>query len=228
MRPVERGVAPREYASYRDAIGDLENRLGEYCSYCERRLPVGLAVEHMAPKSQHRDRELDWNNFLLGCTNCNSVKYDADVADGDILWPDTHNTMLAVAYSRGGFVQLAGGLSPELQRRAQALLDIVGLERHIGREGRQPARRDRRWKDREEAWAAAERCRDRLEALDGSEEARDLVLEAAIGYGFFSVWFAVFDQHVDVKLALIEAFPGTAASCFDQDGSLVNRPGAEI
>ena len=182
----------------------------------------------MAPKSLHQDREVDWNNFLLACTNCNSVKDDADIADGDILWPDTHNTMLALAYSRGGFVRLAGDLSPELQRRAQALVDIVGLDRHIGREGRQPAKRDRRWKDREEAWAAAERCRDRLEALDGSEEARDFVLEAAIGYGFFSVWFAVFDQHIAVKLALIDAFPGTAASCFDRDGSLVNRTGAEI
>ena len=108
MRPVERGAAPREYARYGDAIDDLEERLGRYCSYCERRLPIGLAVEHMAPKSLHPDREVDWDNFLLGCTNCNSVKDVADVADGDILWPDRHNTMLAVAYSRGGFVRLAG------------------------------------------------------------------------------------------------------------------------
>ena len=76
MRPVSRGAAPRTYSSYGDAIGDLEDRLGIYCSYCERRLPVSLAVEHMAPKSLHPDRELEWKNFLLGCTNCNSVKRD--------------------------------------------------------------------------------------------------------------------------------------------------------
>lgn len=160
MRPVERGAAPRECARYGDAIGDLEERLGRYCSYCERRLPIGLAVEHMAPKSLHPDREVDWDNFLLGCTNCNSVEDVADVADDDILWPDRHNTMLAVAYSRGGFVRLAEGLTPEQQRRARALIDLVGLDRHIGVPGQQPATRDQRWKDREEAWVNAGMCRD--------------------------------------------------------------------
>lgn len=148
MRPVERGAAPREYARYGDAIRDLEEKLGRYCSYCERRLPIGLAVEHVAPKSLHPDRELDWNNFLLGRTNCNSVKDVADVADDDV--------------------------------------------------------------------------------LGGSDEVRSSVVDAARYCGLFSVWFAVFDGHVGLRLALIDAFPGTATSCFDQDGSLVNRPGAEI
>lgn len=51
MRPVERGSAPQAYTKYEDAIGDLEERLGIYCSYCERRLPVSLAVEHVVPKT---------------------------------------------------------------------------------------------------------------------------------------------------------------------------------
>ena len=180
----------------------------------------------MAPKSIHPDREVEWDNFLLGCTNCNSVKDDVDIADDDILWPDRHNTMLALAYSQGGLVRLAQGLGPELRRRAQALVDIVGLNRH--RDGLQPAKRDRRWKDREEAWATVEACRARFESLGRSEEARGLVLDAARYCGFFSVWFTVFDQHPEVKLELIDRFPGTAASCFGQDGSLVNRPGAEL
>ena len=228
MRPVERGTAPRDYANYRNAIGDLENRLGKYCSYCERRLPTSLAVEHMAPKSIHPDREVEWDNFLLGCTNCNSVKDDVDIADDDILWPDRHNTMLALAYSPGGFVRLAAGLGPELRRRAQALVDLVGLDRHGWRGGQQPARRDLRWKDREEVWTIAERHRDTFESLNRSEEALGLILDVAKGYGCFSVWFAVFDRHVDVKLALIDAFSGTAESCFGQDGRLINRPGGAI
>ena len=228
MRPVERGAAPREYARYGDAIGDLEERLGRYCSYCERRLPISLAVEHMAPKSLHQDRELDWNNFLLGCTNCNSVKDDADIADDDVLWPDRHNTMLALAYSRGGFVRIAEGLTPDLQRRARALIELVGLDRHIQDAGGQPAKRDQRWMDREEAWATAELFRSRFERLGGTDEVRSSVVDAARYCGLFSVWFAVFDGHVDVRMALIDAFPGTATSCFAEDGSLVNRPGAEI
>ena len=71
-------------------------------------------------------------------------------------------------------------------------------------------------------------CRANFETLGRSGEARALVVEAARYCGFFSVWFTVFDRHIDVKLALIDAFPGTATSCFDHDGSLVNRPGAEI
>ena len=74
MRPIDRGPAPRAYAEYGDSIGDLVDRLGRYCSYCERRLPTHLAVEHMAPKSLHEGRELDWCNFLLGCVNCNLSK----------------------------------------------------------------------------------------------------------------------------------------------------------
>ena len=182
----------------------------------------------MAPKSLHEDRERDWSNLLLGCTNCNSVKGKTDVADDDILWPDRHNTMLALAYSRGGFVRVAGELSHELQRRARTLIDLVGLDRHGGHEGRQPAKRDRRWRDREEAWSTAAGCRDNFKSLDRSAEARGLVVAAAKGYGFFSVWFAVFDQHTDVKLALIDAFPGTAALCFDEGAALVNRPGSDI
>ena len=228
MRPVERGAAPRTYARYGDAIGDLEDRLGRYCSYCERRLPISLAVEHMAPKSLHPAREREWSNFLLGCTNCNSVKNTTDVADDDILWPDRHNTMLALAYSRGGFVRVAGELSPELRRRAQTLIDLVGLDRHRGHGRPRPAKRDRRWQDREEAWATAEDCRKRFEALDKSDKARELVLDAAGYCGFFSVWFVVFDRHIDVKLALIDAFPGTAASCFDERAGFIKRPGAEI
>ena len=82
----------------------------------------------MVPKSLHPDRELDWNNFLLGCVNCNSVKGNQDVADGDILWPDRHNTMLALAYSPGGFVRVAEELSHGLKRRAGVLVDLVGFK----------------------------------------------------------------------------------------------------
>ena len=144
------------------------------------------------------------------------------------LWPDRHNTMLALAYSRGGFVRIAEGLTPDLQRRARALMELVGLDRHIQDAGGQPAKRDQRWMDREEAWATAELFRSRFESLGGTDEVRSSVVDAARYCGLFSVWFAVFEQHSDVKLALIDAFPGTATSCFDQDGSLVNRPGAEI
>ncbi len=52
MRPIRRGASPRpgDFANYRDALPDLVSRLGRYCSYCERLIPVQLAVEHIQPK----------------------------------------------------------------------------------------------------------------------------------------------------------------------------------
>jgi hypothetical protein len=44
------------------------------------RLEASLAVEHVLPKKPEgvteiiKSRELDWENFLLACTNCNSTK----------------------------------------------------------------------------------------------------------------------------------------------------------
>ena len=223
MRPIDRGPAPRVHTRYGDAIGDLAERLGRFCSYCERRLPTNLAVEHMAPKSVHEERELDWDNFLLGCVNCNSVKGDEDVPDGDVLWPDRHNTMLAIEYSSGGFVRVAGELGDELSRRARGLVDLVGLDRHVTEGWPEPSPRDRRWEQRDEAWATAAKCRSDFEASGESDAALRLVLEVARYCGFFSVWMTVFDEFSAVKRALIEEFPGTARACFDHAGDAVRR-----
>ena len=228
MRPIDRGPAPRAYAAYGDAIGHLSERLGRYCSYCERRLPTHLAVEHVAPKSLHRGRELEWCNFLLGCFNCNSVKGDKDVSEENVFWPDRHNTIPAVEYSAGGFVRVSRGLDDRLRRRARSLVDLVGLDRHGARGWPRPTDRDWRWSQREEVWAAAEKCRSDFESLGEAEAAADLVVQAARGHGFFSVWMAVFRRHAAVRRALIEGFPGTAHSCFNDEGDAVPRPGADL
>ena len=78
MRPVTRGAGPRAYTAYGQAIGDLEERLGIYCSYCERRVATNLAVEHIQPKGldAYEMLAVRWDNFLLGCVNCNSTKKD--------------------------------------------------------------------------------------------------------------------------------------------------------
>lgn len=228
MRPIERGPAPRAYAHYGHAIDDLAMRLGRYCSYCERRLPTNLAVEHMAPKSLNEALKLDWNNFLLGCVNCNSVKGDVDVAENDILWPDRHNTMRAIDYSAGGFVRVAEDLDDELNERARGLLNLVGLHRHVANGYPEPAPRDERWEQREEAWAAAEKCRANFLALEESDPALRLVLQAAKYCGFFSVWMTVFGEFIEVKQALVEEFPGTAQTCFDHAGNSIKRPHSPI
>jgi uncharacterized protein (TIGR02646 family) len=224
MRPVERGLAPQIYAQYGDAIEDLKSRLGSYCSYCERQVAASLAVEHVIPKNLHPELEKEWDNFLLGCTNCNSVKGDRAVEIQNFIWPDRDNTLLAFVYSKGGFVRLADNLNNEQKTKAQALLDLVGLQRHPARGWVKPAKKDKRWQNREESWATAERCRDLFENLDRADEARNLVLEVAINNGFFSVWMTVFNDYPDIKRELIKSFLGTAISCFDPNGNPIDRP----
>ncbi|MGB8701386.1 MAG: HNH endonuclease [Thermosynechococcaceae cyanobacterium] len=228
MRPVERGLAPRTYAKYGDAIGDLEARLGLYCSYCERRLPTSLAVEHVVPKALNPGLETEWTNFLLGCTNCNSVKGDTPVDVEDFLWPDRDNTFLAFEYAKGGFVRLATNTNKEQKEKAKALLNLVGLQRHQASGWDNPAPRDKRWQQREEIWAVAEKCRKNFESLKQTDDAKNLVLEVAHGYGFFSVWMTVFDVYPDIKRGLVQGFLGTALSCFDADGKPLHRSGGII
>lgn len=41
------------------------------------------------------------------------------------------------------------------------------------------------------------------------------IVDLVKGHGCWSIWFTVFKGHDEVRKALIENFPGTAASCFD-------------
>jgi uncharacterized protein (TIGR02646 family) len=215
MRPVTRGPAPRKYKKYGDAIGDLEDRLGIYCSYCERRLPASLAVEHVIPKSLDRTLKTVWDNFLLGCTNCNSVKLNQPTSKKDFLWPDVDNTMRAYSYTKGGFVQIASGLTVSQRKKATKLMELVGLDRYMLIGYPRPAPRDKRWQQRKDAWDVALRTKELLAKLGNNASARELVLIAAEECGFFSVWMTVFSKHKAIRRGLIQRFKGTTADCFD-------------
>jgi hypothetical protein len=165
---------------------------------------------------------------LLGCTNCNSVKGAQSVEIDKFLWPDRDNTFLAIIYSKGGFVTLANNLNTKQQVKAQALLNLVGLQRHPASGWEQPARREKRWQDRENIWAAAERCKELFESLGQSAETQELVLKFAQSRGFFSIWMMVFENYPEVKRELIQLLPGTATCCFDPDGNPISRVGASI
>ncbi|MBS2039592.1 HNH endonuclease [bacterium] len=227
MRPVCRGDAPRVYSRYQDAGDDLKSRLGDYCSYCERRLSVSLAVEHISPKKLDPDSETTWENFLLGCANCNSVKGKKATNVHDWLWPDRDNTFLAILYKEGGFVEPAKSLSSALKAQAQNLLDLVGLQKHGASPKRKPRRGDKRWMDREQAFATALRSKSGYEKIPpgARPEYLSLLLDAAVGIGFFSCWLTVFKDYPEVCTNLIARMPGTATDCFDAKGRPLSRPG---
>ncbi len=233
MRPVVRGDCPQDktgqelhFAAYSQARRELIARLGEYCSYCEMHLDASLAVEHVKPKKPPgsnavlEERALDWHNFLLACTNCNSVKGNQDLDLDACLWPDRDNTFLALRYAEGGSV---GSQPGPHQVLADRLIALVGL----GRMPDMADASDRRWLNRREAWDMAVRAKDRLRRCD-SEEMRQQIVETAHANGFWSVWMTVFEDDADIRQRLLAAFPGTCCECFDAvDRSPVARAGGQ-
>lgn len=230
MRPVNKGASTKIYARYQDAVDDLEAKLGLYCSYCERRIPVGGEVEHMSPKSSG-GALLDWENFLLACKTCNTAKGKKPASHATSLWPDIDNTMLALSYSPGGFVTLRSGLSTAVKPLAQKLVDLLNLTRHKQGPGRKPTRRDKRWEQRDQIWSLAEIKKAELSSAKQRERVKDMnnIVQIAQGFGFFSVWMTVFNDIPDMKKLLIQAFKSTATDCFEPtDCSLINRPMGRI
>lgn len=227
MRPVDRGTAPRAYTVHSQAIGDLEDRIGRYCSYCERRFEIGLHVEHVSPKLKVPARRLDWDNFLLACPNCNGVKSDTVTNEVDFLWPDKDNTMAAIRYRDGGLVEANADLDAAIQTNANKLIELVGLDRHPGQPAdKKPADRDQRYSDREKNWALAVRKREALKKND-SADFRETISELAVASGFFGVWCSVFVDDKDMRRRLVEAaeLAGTARNCFDDDFVTIPRLG---
>ncbi|PSW14769.1 HNH endonuclease [Photobacterium sanctipauli] len=239
MRPVERGTIPKDdngndvaYSKYQDSRGDLIKRLGDYCSYCEMQLDASLAVEHVQPKKPKganqviQSRLLDWNNFLLACTNCNSNKGSTDIVLSDYIWPDKNNTFKAIEYQKGGIVRVSPTVISPLKEKVERLINLVGLTKQPSIEKEAS---DRRWNKRRIVWDKAERAKDRLQKCN-NDYMREQIIETAESDGFWSVWMTVFYQDADMLNRLLSAasYKGTSRQSFDQNGSPLIRVAGEI
>lgn len=227
MRPVDKGAAPKVYTNYRDAAHDLRSRLGDYCSYCERQIETHLAVEHIQPKSLVPELLNSWSNFLLSCVNCNSCKLDTTVNLPDYLWPDTDNTLRSLEYVRGGLIRPNLSLPEHIQNKAQAIIELTGLDKDPSNPGREPTLADLRWLRRQQVWQLAEKNRQIL-CNNNSPEVRGLIVENATSRGMFSIWWTVFESDLDMRQRLREAFIGTDQDSFDAREELKPRSGGQV
>lgn len=230
MRPVLRGAWPQknghdiQFKEYSEARAELIRRLGEYCSYCEMHLDSSLAVEHVKPKQPpgssavDQTRALNWNNFLLACTNCNSAKGNTDVKIDDYFWADRDNTFLVFQYSEGGRILPAAHLNEELMKKAKATIELTGLDKHPLNDFNAS---DRRWENRREAWDMAVDSKADLAQNDTPQMRRQIVRSAR---GYWSTWMTVFKDDPDMLQRLIRAFPGTCESCFDAENGYLPIP----
>ena len=139
-----------------------------FCSYCERRIPTQLAVEHIQPKGLPAYAHLQgrWENFLLGCVNCNSTKGDKDVVLADVLLPDRDNTAAAYEYTMDGKITIPGRLTAAQRTMAERTLALTGLDRRasaaVDSNGQLVA--IDRWRQRMEIWLIAQESKNDLQA----------------------------------------------------------------
>lgn len=234
MRTICRGPSPQagDFDDYSEAWPFLVSRLGAYCSYCERRIPALLAVEHIQPKGLPAYEHLrgSWANFLLACVNCNSTKRDKDVVLASVLLPDRDHTFAAFEYFKDGRVQPSGAVvAAGLESMALSTLALTGIDKLIREafdENGKLVAMDRA-SQRMETWAVAMEAKSDIDADPDNEGVKKGAVRAARGYGFFSIWMAVFESNAEMRNLLIDAFPGTRDSkCFDPMTTTVQCPAA--
>lgn len=225
MRPVDKMAAPLPgpFTKYQKAKGPLLGRLDRFCSYCERRMETGLAVEHIQPKDHFPLLEREWTNFLLACPNCNSCKLADPITPADLLLPDRDNTARAFAIQADGSVDVISGLTGAVLTYARRTIDLVKLDRRVGDvydENGDLVLRDR-IDDRLHAVTLAGMFYKQLLKDPNDTETRELIAETAWTTGFFSAWMRVFASDPDMRWRFIRRFEGTAHACFDNSGAPV-------
>jgi hypothetical protein len=225
MRPVQKGSWPttldvppvqKTYSPYGTAKDDLIADLGYYCSFCEWEQPYSsLAVEHVQAKKYLDQAGIaiyahlaeNWDNFLLACRHCNSIKGNQDVVLPGSYLPHLTNTWHCFTFRQGGLVELNQHLAASELAAATTLLELVGLDRRPGHP--HYSTKDRRWQKRYNAWRLAERYEAKYSA--GKADA-ETVCDLAVECGFWSVWMTVFAAHPTVQAELVVAFKGTFAN----------------
>lgn len=220
MRPINKGRSP--YASisnYSEALPFLESAIGCYCSYCGFPIFHVPEVEHVAAKANGGSKT-DWNNLLLGCKYCNARKGKrvGSTNVDEYLWPDVYNTAIAFSYKGGVPVINEDAIKQidktgEVLNRARKLFELLEFDPLSSK-----SNRDRRVRKRNEVYDVAQRNLKAWYELGHGESLKNVIVDSAKGYGFFSVWMEVFREEKEILEALIEAFPGTRRECFDESG----------
>lgn len=228
MRPVTKSLrhnedgSPLTFQPYGSAKNDLLIELGNYCSFCEREgYKSSLDVEHIYPKSlnQYKHLEFRWDNFLVGCKNCNAIKGKKDV-NADLMYlPHLNNLLTTIEVLEGGIIQIRKSLDKDVEQKTKAFVELVGIDRDPAHPDYSD--KDDRWESRLKVWdIASDFCTDYMSGKIRLKR----IIQMALYSGFWSVWLTVFKDHTDVKEALIANFPGTTSTCFDNDFNPISRP----
>ena len=190
MRPVDKGEAPKVYTNYGKARHNLAEKIGYYCSYCEMKIANGIEVEHILPRNQG-GAPLDWDNFLLSCKYCNTIKSDHNSKLSNYLWADRDNTDLAFFYSEANAISPKTTLAKSLQVLAQNTIDLMGLNR-FPKGKNTPTEADTRWRSRKKTWDIAKFSYTDWKEAPIMQMAKQIARTSLSGH--YSIWTEVFKK----------------------------------
>lgn len=226
MRPVDKGNPLRQYTDYGDARHDLASILGYYCSYCEMKVYNSIEVEHVLPRNQG-GVVVDWDNFLLSCKYCNTIKSDHNETLEDYFWPDKDNTDLAFSYSQNNEVSPAESLNNGLKEICRNTIALTGIDRIPGGNN-EPTMADTRWRSREESWKVAMFSYNKWQEAP-IEQLADVIAKTALSQGNYSIWVEVFDDVEIVVNKIDEVYKRKGLyKVFDGSGKRVVRTNGKI
>lgn len=226
MRPVDKGVAPKAYTDYGQARHDLAGRIGYYCSYCEMHFFNSIEVEHILPQNQG-GAILSWDNFLLSCKYCNTIKSNHNNTITEYFWPDRDNTDLVFEYDECSVISSKPTLSPQLTAKANATISLMGLDRKPG-DVVPPSDADTRWRSRKEAWDEAKMSLHNWAQAPCPPMANQIGI-CALQSGHYSIWRTVFENvpmvldEIDRKYSAKGLFKQ-----YDANGRRIVRPSGLI
>lgn len=208
---VEHPEVLEEFNPWSVAKPILELNLAAFCSYCEKpSSDEGIHIEHVQPKSLYPELKFKWVNFLFSCQRCNGMdnKGDKNVVIGKLHLPHTNNTWKSLLYKEGGLPVVHPDLNSFEAKKAQALIDLVGLDKREGHPKHLSG--DNRAKRRRTTWELAEKY---LIRYKDERFAPDIIADLAYARGFWSVWMTVFHDEIEVKRELKSKFEGTYTDC---------------
>jgi len=124
---------------------------------------------------------------------------------------------------RAGRIEVNPNLEQGHRHMALKMIKLVGLDKEPSDNPNVNAeQKDRRWRERRDAWQVAKRALDRLKRND-SIDFREQIVETAIARGYFSIWMSVFINDLEMLKLLLRGFIGTAIECYDDNGNYLKR-----
>lgn len=206
---------------YKRAAYPLKERIGNYCCYCERKYPNGLAVEHKCPKDlkENWNLILKWNNFLISCTTCNSKKNTCKVVKDNIssfIFPDSDDTYHCISYEETNNFRATLNnrfiCDPYLRARVKRTIDMLKLN------------------EQESIIDEATRCFEKRANAKQAKIWTEVIQRDGIktNYlqlingdiqrsGCWSIWMHAFEDIPEVKETILYALPNTAIEYFIDD-----------